>query len=518
MINLEAGLYMWILDELKKMSDSDRTAVIHRDRQLSFKALWEGSEKIAQYIQKHTVTKNPVLIYGNKDVEIVEIMMGSLKSGRAYVPIDITFPVERVRQIMEITETELIFNISDMPINTNDAAKVIGSDECNEILNSGDYAVSYETDWVQGEDNCYILFTSGSTGTPKGVQISKNNILNFVNWFGKQAAVSGEVVLNQVSYSFDVSVIQLYLYLAMGKTLFSIDKKMISDFGELFTFLKSSDIASWISTPAFIEMCAVYDAFNRELLPKLEKIILAGEVLTKKLTVSLWEKIPGVEVINGYGPTEGTVLLTACTITRDMVEDEENELPIGKILDGAEYTIDKNIEKDNPVAGAAENKGELVVSSASISKGYFKNEEATAKSFFKEENKQYNSYRTGDVVYENNGMIYYCGRKDFQIKLNGYRIELDDISANINKIDGVENNIILPVYRDGRVAYIAAFLILNMQIWGGCSKVQRTVSIRKKLAEMLPSYMIPKKLIVLDKFPLNVNGKIDRKVLQEEYL
>ena len=510
---------MWILDELKKRSESEKTAIIHRDRRLSFKELWEGSEKIAKYIKDNTSTQNPILIYGNKDVEIVQIMMGALKSGRAYVPIDVTFPEERVRQISEITNAELLFNITDIRITAENSTRALDFDNCKDILNNGTLDASDEASWVQGDDNCYILFTSGSTGAPKGVQISKYNILNFVNWFGKQATVEGDIVLNQVSYSFDVSVIQLYLYLAMGKTLFCIDKRMISNFGELFEFLKGSSIASWVSTPAFIEMCSVYDAFNKELLPLLEKIILAGEVLTKKLTTALWKKIPGVEVINGYGPTEGTVLLTACTITKDMVEDDKNELPIGKILDAAEYTIDQAVEaQENGMESKAFSKGELIVSSASISKGYYKNEEATAKNFFKESGKEFNSYRTGDVVYEINDMIYYCGRKDFQIKLNGYRIELDDISANINKIDGVENNIILPAYRDGRVAYIAAFLVLNMQIWGEASKAQRTVAIRKKLAELIPSYMVPKKFIVLDKFPLNVNGKIDRKALREEYL
>ena len=462
---------MWILEELKKRSDSDKIAIIHRDRRLSFKELWDNSERIAKYISDNTTTKNPILIYGNKDVEIVEIMMGALKTGRAYVPIDVTFPDERVRQIIDITNAELLFNISDLAVMSDDKTKVLGIEDSRKILQSSEIVETNESDWVKGDDNCYILFTSGSTGTPKGVQISKNNILNFVNWFGEQAEISGDVALNQVSYSFDVSVIQLYIYLAMGKTLFCIDKKMISDFGELFEFLKTSNIASWVSTPAFIEMCAVYNAFNSDLLPKLEKIILAGEVLTKKLTTSLWEKIPEAKVINGYGPTEGTVLLTACTITKEMVEDEDNELPIGYILTDAEYKIDNTIEAlDNDIKLGETNKGELIVSSASISKGYYKNEEATKKNFFKEDNKGYNSYRTGDVVYEHNGLIYYCGRKDFQIKLNGYRIELDDISANINKVEGVENNIILPVYRDGRVAYIAGFLVLDTKIWGGWLK------------------------------------------------
>lgn len=112
--------------------------------------------------------------------------------------------------------------------------------------------------------------------------------------------------------------------------------------------------------------------------------------------------------------------------------------------------------------------------------------------------------------------IYYCGRIDFQIKLNGYRIELDDISANLNKVPQVANNVVLPVYRDGRVAYIAAFVVLSQE--PNESALKTGIKIRKSLAERIPSYMVPKKVIVLSEFPLNTNGKIDRKKLTEKYL
>lgn len=256
-------------------------------------------------------------------------------------------------------------------------------------------------------------------------------------------------------------------------------------------YFGKSDLAIWVSTPAFIEMCAIYDVFDRNLLPKLEKIILAGEVLTKKLVLSLWKKFPGVKIINGYGPTEGTVLLTCCIINSEMVEDNKDFF-------------------DN-----SSGKGELIVSSKSISSGYYKNFEATKKSFFSDR-KGNVFYRTGDIVYEIDGLIYYCGRKDFQIKLNGYRIELDDISENINKIEYISNNIVLPVYRDGRVSYIAAFVVLNKDL--ELSVAKTSIYIRKELSRWIPSYMIPKKIIVLKNFPLNVNGKIDRKFLRETYL
>jgi len=506
---------MWLLNEIKNRKDCHDIAVIHRDDSLTYSDLWDHAGRIASWISEKADTKAPVLIYGNKDIRIVEVMIASLMTGRAYVPIDVTFPKERVEQIAKITKAEIIVNLSGVYADFSLVAHCADIAAVDGICSSYPFS-DHEDDWVQGDDNCYILFTSGSTGEPKGVQISKNNIINFVDWFAKTADTKGSTVLNQVSYSFDVSVIQLYIYLPMGKTLFCIDKEMIADFGSLFEHLSSSGIASWVSTPAFIEMCAVYESFSSALLPNLEKIILAGEVLTKKLVRTLWDKFPGVEVINGYGPTEGTVLLTCCTINDRMVSDNDNELPIGYILDNAEYNIDTSVRmEDTPKSGETAKRGELVVKSASISKGYFNNPEATAKSFFKDDEDRFMSYRTGDIVYEIGDLIYYCGRKDFQIKLNGYRIELDDISENINRIDEVSNNVVLPVYRDGRVSHLIAFIVLKNDL--GMSAAKTSVYLRKELGKLIPSYMIPKKMVILDSFPLNVNGKIDRKALMEKY-
>lgn len=511
---------MWILDELKsRKRDTSNLALIYKDKQISYNNLWNASEKIACWLERNLSTDAPVLIYGNKDIEIIEIMIASLKTGRPYVPIDITFPLDRVKKIAKITDAEILFDLSGKEgVEEEFKLKKIINKKLikNIVMNTNFEKEIDESKWVKENDNCYILFTSGSTGEPKGVQISKKNILNFVEWFSKYSDVRGTVALNQVSYSFDVSVIQIYIYLSMGKTLFCIDKDMIDDFGELFEYFGKSDLAIWVSTPAFIEMCAIYDVFDRNLLPKLEKIILAGEVLTKKLVLSLWKKFPGVKIINGYGPTEGTVLLTCCIINSEMVEDNKHELPIGYILDDGTYIVDRLVASDNKdFFDNSSGKGELIVSSKSISSGYYKNFEATKKSFFSDR-KGNVFYRTGDIVYEIDGLIYYCGRKDFQIKLNGYRIELDDISENINKIEYISNNIVLPVYRDGRVSYIAAFVVLNKDL--ELSVAKTSIYIRKELSRWIPSYMIPKKIIVLKNFPLNVNGKIDRKFLRETYL
>jgi len=500
---------MWILDDLKNMKDCNRIAVIHREQSISFCNLWKYSEILANWMNVNLKTKNPVIIYGNKDIDIIVIMIAALKTGRPYVPVDITFPVERLHKIAEMTDAEVIFNFSSIYL-PYDKHKVIDVEQINSIKKEKFVDMTDENHWVKSNDICYILFTSGSTGEPKGVQITKKNITNFVNWFGNTCDLSEKaVVLNQISYSFDVSVIQIYIYLAKGYTLFNIDKGMIEDLNELFRYLKGSNVASWISTPAFIEICTADNSFNKCLLPNLKKVILAGEVLTKTLVNTLYEKFPEIEVYNGYGPTECTVLLSFCRINEEMMCSSKN-LPIGHIISDANYWIE---DKEGNMVSEGES-GELVVVSDSVSKGYYNNKEITERVFFIKDNR--NGYRTGDIVYVCDSLLYYCGRKDSQIKLNGYRIELNDISNNLNKLDCIKSSVVLPVKIDERVAYIVAFVALNYEL--GLSHVKTTIFIKKQLKDLIPSYMVPRKIVVIEDFPLNTNGKIDRKKLLETYL
>lgn len=254
---------MWILDELEKRKEDTTIAIRLREKAISFAELWRKSEILSVWLKNNTKTNNPILIYGNKDIEIVIVMLAALKAGKAYVPLDITFPIKRVEEISEETKSEWCFSFVEDIDESKNTFRALNREKLNDIVCRSEIEKSNRGDWVQGNENCYILFTSGSTGKPKGVQISKDNIINFVSWFTKMCEIpkDKQVVLNQVSYSFDVSVISLYIYLALGKTLFCIDKKMTENLGELFSYLKESDIATWISTPTFLEICSFDEKF-----------------------------------------------------------------------------------------------------------------------------------------------------------------------------------------------------------------------------------------------------------------
>jgi len=161
-------------------------------------------------------------------------------------------------------------------------------------------------------------------------------------------------------------------------------------------------------------------------------------------------------------------------------------------------------------------KGELLAIGNSISKGYFKNEEITKKVFFNEdiEGKLLRGYRTGDLAYYDGNMIYYCGRKDFQIKLNGFRIELEDIENNLRRVNIVNNCAVFPIYKDDKISHVMGAVTLNED--NGLSNLRNSILIKDELKQYIPSYMIPRNIKIIKQFPINTNGKIDRKRLMEE--
>ncbi|WP_050606704.1 D-alanine--poly(phosphoribitol) ligase subunit DltA [Clostridium niameyense] len=504
---------MDFLDKIDSYSKSNRIAQVYRDDILTYKELKEKSDALALYFTKKLKNNKPIIIYGHKRKEMIISFLAAVKSGHAYIPVDTTFPVKRVYDIIDNSDCEVVLNLSEEYIKYNNTQVM----ELDDILNVFEKFKGRQVESknrVKKEDVFYILYTSGSTGKPKGVKITKGCVENFINWFQKQCVEGDDytTVMNQVSYSFDVSVISLYIGLSNGKTLYVIDKHMINDFKDLFENLKKSKISLWISTPSFLEMCIVDKNFNSELLPNLNKIVVAGEVLNKNLADRIFNNFPNVKLINGYGPTETTVLITSTEITKEMMESED-EFPIGVPGENVKLIIKdsngENIEEDCK-------KGELCVSGENVSVGYYNNDKATKKAFGYEEidGKLSWIYKTGDLVYRKKGLFYYSGRKDFQIKLNGFRIELGDIEKNLLKIDFIENAVVLPVKKDNKIVYLVAFVKLNRDF--ELKNFQIAMKIKEELNKLIPNYMIPRKIKIKEEFPLNTNGKVDRKLLLED--
>lgn len=475
--------------------------------------LKKDSDSLAAQIDRLGLPdKSPVVVFGGQEYEMLATFVALTKSGHAYIPIDSHSALERVAAIVEVAEPSLIIAINDFPL-ADVAAPIFSAEQVQTAFREG---TSYELSHpVQGDDNYYIIFTSGTTGKPKGVQISHNNLLSFTNWMitdKEFATPERPQMLAQPPYSFDLSVMYWAPTLALGGTLFALPSAVTQDFKQLFETILSLPIAIWTSTPSFADMALLSDDFNSQKLPQLTHFYFDGEELTVKTAQKLRDRFPQARIINAYGPTEATVALSAVAVTDEMLQNCKR-LPIGYTkADSPTFVIDEEGQK---VPNGQQ--GEIIVCGPAVSKGYLNNPEKTAEAFFEFEGLP--AYHTGDVgSMTDEGLLLYGGRMDFQIKFNGFRIELEDVSQNLNKSKYVESAVAVPRYnKDHKVQNLLAYVILKDGVAEQFEReIDITKAIKEDLQDIMMSYMMPSKFLYRETLPLTPNGKIDIKGLISE--
>ena len=475
--------------------------------------LKKDSDSLAAQIDRLGLPdKSPVVVFGGQEYEMLATFVALTKSGHAYIPIDSHSALERVAAIVEVAEPSLIIAINDFPL-ADVAAPIFSAVQVQAAFREG---ASYELSHpVQGDDNYYIIFTSGTTGKPKGVQISHNNLLSFTNWMitdKEFATPERPQMLAQPPYSFDLSVMYWAPTLALGGTLFALPSAVTQDFKQLFETILSLPIAIWTSTPSFADMALLSDDFNSQKLPQLTHFYFDGEELTVKTAQKLRDRFPQARIINAYGPTEATVALSAVAVTDEMLQNCKR-LPIGYTkADSPTFVIDEEGQK---VPNGQQ--GEIIVCGPAVSKGYLNNPEKTAEAFFEFEGLP--AYHTGDVgSMTDEGLLLYGGRMDFQIKFNGFRIELEDVSQNLNKSKYIESAVAVPRYnKDHKVQNLLAYVILKDGVAEQFEReIDITKAIKEDLQDIMMSYMMPSKFLYRETLPLTPNGKIDIKGLISE--
>ena len=475
--------------------------------------LKKDSDSLAAQIDRLGLPdKSPVVVFGGQEYEMLATFVALTKSGHAYIPIDSHSALERVAAIVEVAEPSLIIAINDFPL-ADVAAPIFSAEQVQAAFREGaPYELSHP---VQGDDNYYIIFTSGTTGKPKGVQISHNNLLSFTNWMitDKEFATPARPqMLAQPPYSFDLSVMYWAPTLALGGTLFALPSAVTQDFKQLFETILSLPIAILTSTPSFADMALLSDDFNSQKLPQLTHFYFDGEELTVKTAQKLRDRFPQARIINAYGPTEATVALSAVAVTDEMLQNCKR-LPIGYTkADSPTFVIDEEGQK---VPNGQQ--GEIIVCGPAVSKGYLNNPEKTAEAFFEFEGLP--AYHTGDVgSMTDEGLLLYGGRMDFQIKFNGFRIELEDVSQNLNKSKYVESAVAVPRYnKDHKVQNLLAYVILKDGVAEQFEReIDITKAIKEDLQDIMMSYMMPSKFLYRETLPLTPNGKIDIKGLISE--
>lgn len=479
----------------------------------SYAQLKSDSDSLASYIDSLALAaKSPILVFGGQEYEMLATFVGATKSGHAYIPVDQHSALDRVEAIVAIAQPSLVISVGDFPLELSDV-EVIDLAQLHSIFEKkSSYSLTHP---VKGDDNYYIIFTSGTTGQPKGVQISHDNLLSFTNWMIGQETFSvpeRPQMLAQPPYSFDLSVMYWAPTLAMGGTLYALPKEIIGDFKKLFTTIASLPIQVWTSTPSFADMALLSDTFSEEHLPKLTHFYFDGEELTVKTAKKLRQRFPHAHIVNAYGPTEATVALSAVAITDDMLE-KYKRLPIGYPKpDSPTFIVD-----DEGEVVANGQQGEIIVTGPAVSKGYLNNPEKTAEAFFTFKGQP--AYHTGDLgQMTDEGLLLYGGRKDFQIKFNGYRIELEDVAQNLLKSRYVESAVAVPRYnKDHKVQNLLAYIVLKAGVREQFERdLDVTKAIKEDLKEIMMDYMMPSKFLYKDELPMTPNGKIDIKRLISE--
>lgn len=455
---------------------SERTAYMYCGNGISYAELWQRANSYASLLQKQG--NGSVIIYGHKSIDMIISMLACIIARRTYIPIDTYMPKSRLIEIISTTDASLVIE--------NEAIDVDGIECCGleELWKYKDHP-----EYCCESDIIYTIFTSGSTGNPKGVPISNGNLINFTDWISALepfCGYEGIRVANQASFSFDLSVADIYYSLCNGHTLVAMPGDVQKDFSLIYSFFLDNRIEMTVTTPTFIKLCLLIKEFNAQDLPHIKAMYFCGEQLEASVVKKLRMRFPNCKIVNAYGPTEATSAVSASLITDNDISTDKL-LPVGDI----EYSAtDISIEND-----------EIILKGKSVFGGYIGG--IGGGHYMKD---GVNCYRTGDIGYINDGKLYCKGRMDSQIKYMGYRIELYDIENNIKALNGVNDAAVIAKYSsDDIVKQICAFVV--------CDEALNAELIKQKLTAKLPRYMIPARIIILNALPLNENKKTDRRSL-----
>ncbi|MCE5530932.1 D-alanine--poly(phosphoribitol) ligase subunit DltA [Staphylococcus pseudintermedius] len=466
----------------------DRVAVQHQSESLTYLELESYSSRLASQL---LTSDNPVIVYGHMSPFMVVGMIGALKAGCGYVPIDQSIPTNRIQHIIEKVSPQFLINTTDTPLNYEGVTEIT-------IQGIQSFETVSSLPLMQNDGIAYTIFTSGSTGLPKGVKIYYESLVEFANWVDLLNQYhTKDVWLNQAPFSFDLSVMAIYPCLISGGTLLLVNKEMIAAPKKLYELFQNEKINVWVSTPSFIDICLMLPNVNEAGMPHLRTFLFCGEVLGHHTAQTLLNKFPQSYLYNTYGPTEATVAITSIRVTQSVL-DSHKYVPVGLPRKGTTLNVTE--------------EGELIITGNSVSAGYLKDPEKTEKAFFKDGEQR--AYYSGDKAVFEDGLWFIKGRIDNQIKYNGYRMELEEIEAKMNALPFVNTSLVVPIYKKDKIAYLKGVVKLNSE---DIDPADVPKEMKQRLKAELPDYMIPKKIEIAEEMPLTNNGKLDRKRINEVY-
>ena len=472
----------------------NNVAVVFGMQKLTYKELNEKANSLAYYLRKNGIETNDLVgIMVNRSLEMIIGMLAVLKAGGAYIPIDPTYPKDRIEYMLKNSNSKLLLTQEHLH-------DITDFKNCVYIDLSNDSIYSLPNDNLNHtntpEDLAYVIYTSGSTGLPKGVMLKQRNIVNFVYAIMKDFGFTyKDTIVSITTFSFDIFVLESLLPILNGlKTVITSEEEQtdIKMFNEL---CKKNNVTIFQTTPSRLQaMLAKENSFD--FIKKLKYILIGGEPFPPALLKQL-QGSSKARIYNMYGPTETAVWSSLKDLTN------ADKINIGKAISNTQlYILDKF---NNPLPVGV--PGELFIAGDGVCKGYYNNLELTQKVFL---NNPFVPnelmYKTGDLcMLLPNGEVEYLERVDNQIKIRGLRIELGEIESKILDYNGIEKVCVIKQTINNR-DFISAYFTASKRI--------NPSSLKKYLSNYLPKYMIPSYFTVLEKFPYTPNGKIDKKALK----
>ena len=497
-----------ILDYLEQSARHypDKIAFADEMSTCTYKELWETARSVGTKLANYVPPRSPVPVFMEKRVETIYAFLGAVYAGCFYVLLDPKLPSERLKQILQTLQSEVLVLHPDYEKQFKALEYERNVVNILEALQGEEDAVLLETIREQrlDIDPLYAIFTSGSTGIPKGVLVSHRSVIDFMEEFVDIFGITDkDVIGNQAPFDFDVSVKDIYSTLKTGATMQIIPKKMFSFPTKLLDYLDEREITTLIWAVSALCIVTTLKGLEYKVPQKVNKIIFSGEVMPIK-HLNEWKKyLPDALYANVYGPTEITCNCTYYIVDREFQPGES--LPIGQPFPNEKVFL---LDEGNQLVREAGKKGEICVSGTALSLGYYRNPEQTKKVFVQNPlNEKYleRIYRTGDMAYYgHDGYLYFASRKDFQIKHMGHRIELGEIELAMEMAEGIRRACC--TYDEPENKIIAFYE-------GEAEKRQ----IVRALGKKLPAYMIPNVWVKMDRLPITKNGKIDRKKMMKEY-
>lgn len=477
-------------------SQSDKTALFSSQGSLSYTEVHELSQRIAAYLNEYGAGPGGFVGVSLSRSELLPVLLlGIMKTGAAYLPVDPAFPAERRAYMLEDSGATLLLTDTDY-----DGAVPAGCSTVNvaeEMERIRSTSSDGFTDRASPGGRAYVIYTSGSTGNPKGVEVSHRNLTNFLLAMqDRPGHVATDRLLAVTSISFDISVLEMFLPLISGASLYVANTSESSDGSSLTNLIESQNISVMQGTPSSWRLLLSNNWKGSGHL----KALCGGEPMPAEIIPELLER--GCELWNMYGPTETTVWSTCCQIS-----DAKAAIGIGTaVANNSIHILDASLK--HCVPGIS---GEICIGGDGVTLGYLGREELTAERFVSvalPNGETERLYRTGDLgVLGIDGMLYHQGRMDFQLKVRGYRMEAGEIEACLTEIDGVVQAVV-----DAWPDHQGELVLIAYLVAGGGSLASNS-ELRAQLAKTLPGYMIPQRFEWRDEFPLTPNGKVDRKKL-----